>query len=137
MIRVLVVEDHPFVRDALGDFFAATGDIEMVDACADGSEVVPAFQRSRPDVVLMDLDMPQIDGLQASRALLETFPDARVLLHTGRTTATQLQQAHSLGVKGCVAKGDDPAELAERVRQVTARGTAVCSQPVAGPSVVP
>ena len=117
MIRVLVVDDHPFVRDALDDLFAATGDIEMVDACADGSEVVPAYRRSHPDVVLMDLDMPQVGGLQASRALLDVFPEAGILLHTGRITPAQSQQARSLGLKGCVLKGDDPARLPERVRE--------------------
>jgi DNA-binding NarL/FixJ family response regulator len=118
MIKVLVVDNHPFVRDALDDLFAATGDIEMVDACADGSEVVPAYRRSRPDVVLMDLDMPQVGGLQASRALLEVFPEAGILLHTGRMTAAQIRQARSLDLKGCVLKGDDPAHLPERVREV-------------------
>ena len=135
MIRVLVVDDHPFVRDALTDLCATTGDIEVVDACADGSEVVPAFRRGRPDVVLMDLDMPQVGGLQASRALLEVFPEAQVLLHTGRITAAQIQLARSLGVKGCVLKADDPAQLLARIRQV-AGGGSVWSGSAPGPCAV-
>ena len=123
MIRVLVVDDHPFVRDALEDLCATTGDIEVVEACADGSEVVFAFRRSRPDVVVMDLDMPQVGGLQASRALLELFLDAQIVLHTGRITAAQVRLARSLGIKGCVLKGDDSSQLAARVRQVAAGGT--------------
>src|SRR3954454_4262050 len=111
MIRVLVVDDHPWVRDVLDGLFAATDDIRVVDGCADGSEVLPTFRRSRPDVVLMDLNMPQVGGLQASRTLLEAFPDARILLHTGLLTATQIQQARSIGVKDCVLKGDDPSRL--------------------------
>src|SRR4051794_35817729 len=111
MIRVLVADDHPFVRDALPDLCATPGAIRGVDGCADGSEVVPAFRRDRPDVVLMDLDMPQVGGLQASRALLDVFPEAQVLLHTGRITAAQIQLARSLGVKGCVVKAEDPAQL--------------------------
>jgi DNA-binding NarL/FixJ family response regulator len=135
MIRVLTVDDHAWVREALEDLFASTGDIEVVDACADGSDVVPSFRRSHPDVVLMDLDMPQVDGLRASRALLEAFPDAHVLLHTGRITAAQIQQARSLGLKGCVLKGDEPSELVDRVRAVAA-GNEAWAPTVAGPSAM-
>jgi DNA-binding NarL/FixJ family response regulator len=135
MIRVLVADDHAWVREALEDLFASTGDIEA-DVCADGSEVVECFRLNRPDVVLMDLDMPQVDGLQASRALLEAFPHAQVLLHTGRITAAQIQQARSLGVKGCVLKGNDPSHLVEQVRAVAAGNEAWSPSSVAGPSAM-
>ena len=125
MIKVLVVDDHPFVRDAVDDLFAATGDIRVVDGCADGSEVLAAFRRNRPDVVLMDLTMPRVDGLQASRSLLQAFPDAIILLHTGLITAAQIEQAVSIGVKGYVSKGDDPSRLLEAVRKAAAGGTAL------------
>jgi DNA-binding NarL/FixJ family response regulator len=135
MIRVLVVDDHPFMRDALDDLFASTGDIEVVDGCADGSEVVPKFRRSRPDVVLMDLDMPQVGGMQASRALLQAFPDASVVLHTGRIAAAQIRQARSLGIKDCVLKGDDPSRLTQAVRKAADAGQ-VRPRSAAGPSAV-
>ena len=124
MIRLLVVDDHSFVRAALVDYFASTDDIEVVGECADGVEVVSAVQATRPDVVLMDVEMPQMDGVEATRALLEKQPDARVLMLTGTISPTRILQVHSLGAKGCVLKGDAPSALIERVREVAAGGTA-------------
>ncbi len=136
MIRVMTVDDHAWVREGLGDLFAAAGDIEVAATCPDGSEVVECFRRTRPDVVLMDVDMPHVDGLQASRALLEEFPQARILLHTGRITAAQIEQARSLGLKGCVLKGDDPSQLLEQVRAVAAGNEAWSPWSVAGPTAM-
>ncbi len=124
LIRVLVVDAHPFMRAALADLLAGTGDIEVVGECADGGEVVPAARRTSPDVVLMDVDMPGVDGLQATRALLGIRPDARVLMLTGTISAARIREARLLGVAGYLLKGDDPSELAERVREVVAGGTA-------------
>jgi DNA-binding NarL/FixJ family response regulator len=124
MIRVLVVDDHCFLREALMDFLASTDDIVVVAECADGSEVVATAQRAHPDVVLMDVEMPQVDGLEASRALLEIQPDARILMLTGTVSAARMREAHSLGVKGYLLKGEDPSGLAERVREIAAGGTA-------------
>jgi len=124
LIRLLVVDDHSFVRAALVDYFAGTGDIEVVGECADGVEVVPAVQRTRPDVVLMDVEMPQVDGVEATRALLAIVPDARVLMLTGTVSPVRIRQARSFGAKGYLLKGEDSSELIERVREVAAGGTA-------------
>jgi DNA-binding NarL/FixJ family response regulator len=124
LITVLVVDDHSFVRSALVDLFAETRDILVVGECADGTEVVPAVQNTRPDLVLMDVDMPRMDGIEATRALLAMEPDARVLMLTGTVSPLRILQARSLGAKGYLLKGDDPAELLERVREVAAGGTA-------------
>ena len=124
MIRVLIADDHPFLRETLVDLFAGTEDIAVVAECADGDEVLPAFQRIRRDVVLIDDGMPRMPGLEASRALLEAQPDARVLMLTGRFSPSVLREAHSLGVKGYLLKGDDPSDLIQRVRAVAAGGTA-------------
>jgi|tagenome__1003787_1003787.scaffolds.fasta_scaffold20923729_2 DNA-binding NarL/FixJ family response regulator len=124
LIRVLVVDDHAFVRAALIDLFAGTDDIVAVGECADGAEVLSAVQATRPDVVLMDVDMPRVDGVEAARALLETQPDARILILTGTISAACIREVHLLGAKGYLLKGDDPSELTERVREVAAGGTA-------------
>ena len=124
MITVLVVDDHSFVRAALVDLFADISDIEVVGECADGTEVVPAVQSSRPDVVLMDVDMPRMDGVEATRALRAVEPDARVLMLTGTVSPVRIQEAHSLGAKGYLLKGGDCDELIDRVREVAAGGTA-------------
>jgi DNA-binding NarL/FixJ family response regulator len=123
-IRLLVVDDHSFLRAALVDLFAGTDDIVVVGECADGAEVLPAVQVTHPDVVLMDVDMPRVDGVEATRALLEIQPDARVLMLTGTISAACIRQVHLLGAKGYLLKGDDAAELTERVREVAAGGTA-------------
>jgi len=124
VIRILLVDDHPFVRAALVDLFAGTDDLAVVGECADGTEVLPAFRTTRPDVVLMDVDMPRMDGVEATRVLLGVQPEARVLMLTGTISAARIREAHWLGVKGYVWKGDDPSELTERVREVAAGGTA-------------
>jgi DNA-binding NarL/FixJ family response regulator len=124
LIRVLVVDDHAFIRAALIDLFATTDDIVAVGECADGAEVLPAVQATHPDVVLMDVDMPRVDGVTATRALLEIQPDARVLMLTGTISAACIREVHLLGAKGYLLKGDDPFELIEQVREVAAGGTA-------------
>ena len=124
LIRLLVVDDHDFVRAALLDLFAGTDDIVVVGECADGAEVLPAVQATHPDVVLMDVDMPRVDGVEATRALLEIQPDARVLMLTGTISAARIRQVHLLGAKGYLLKGDDAGELTERVREVAVGGTA-------------
>src|SRR3954452_21075889 len=123
-IRLLVVDDHAFVRAALVDLFAGTDDIVVVGECVDGAEVPPAVEATHPDVVLMDVDMPRVDGVKATRALLEIQPAARVLMLTGTISAACIREVHSLGAKGYLLKGDDPSELIERVREVATGGTA-------------
>ena len=124
MIRVLIADDHAFLREMLADLFAGTGDIAVVAECADGDEVLATFQRTRPDVVLIDDGMQRMPGLEASRALLETEPDAFVLMLTGRFSSASLREAQSIGVKGYLLKGDDPSDLIQRVREIAAGGTA-------------
>ena len=124
MIRVLVVDDHRFVREALADLLASTGDIVVVAQCADGTEVLGAVGSSDPDVVLMDVVMPGMDGVQAARALLEARPDARILMLTATMSPTTVRRVRSLGVKGYLLKGEAGCELCDRVRKVAAGGSA-------------
>jgi DNA-binding NarL/FixJ family response regulator len=124
MITVLVVDDHPYVRSTLVDLFAGTIDIQVVGECADGTEVVPAVRNTHPDVVLMDVDMPRMNGVEATRALRAVEPHARVLMLTGTVSPVRIRQALALGAKGYLRKGEDSAELIQRVREVAAGGTA-------------
>jgi two-component system response regulator DesR len=125
-IRVLVVDDHAFVRGALQDLLATTDDITVVAACADGDEVVSAAARSAPDVVLMDLDMPTVSGLEATRELRAAQPQARVVVLTGAFTAASVREAEALGVAGFLLKGDGVDDLPQHIRAVFAGGTAWC-----------
>ncbi|MGY1603246.1 response regulator [Geodermatophilus sp. SYSU D00815] len=126
MIKVLVVDDHAFVREALGSLFAETDDIDVVGECADGSEVVDAALRADPDVVLMDVAMPRRNGLEATRDLLAARPGSRVVMLTGTVTADAVSEAEELGVAGYLVKGEDSGDLPTLVRAIAAGGTVWC-----------
>ena len=102
----------------------AAGDISVVGECADGSEVLQAYEDCAPDVVLMDMRMPVVSGLVATRELLKRRPSSRVLMLTGTLTSTSLSAAADAGAYGYVLKGDAPELLVGAVRSVAAGGTA-------------
>jgi DNA-binding NarL/FixJ family response regulator len=124
MIRVVVVDDHPLVRDALTDVLEAAGGIRVVGQCTDGSEVAAAVAQTRPDVLTMDLHMPRMDGMTAARGVRATHPEVRILFLTGGLTPASAQEARAIGAAGYLLKDDDPASLAVHVRAVAAGGTA-------------
>jgi len=124
MIRVLIADDHAFVRSAIRTLLATTDDIQVVAECRDGCDVVEAAARSRPDVALMDLAMPVMDGLAATRALRAAEPDVRVIVLTGSLTAPAARTAHTLGVRGFLVKDGDGDSLPEHIRAVAGGGTA-------------
>ena len=124
MIKVLIADDHPFLRSALGDLLAATDDICVVAECPDGCDVVEAAARTHPDVVLMDLVMPVMGGLEATRALRAAQPGARVIVLTGSLNAAAVREAHALGVCGFLLKTDAGEALPGHIRAVAAGGTA-------------
>ena len=128
-IRVLIVDDHPFVRMSLQELLDATHDICVVGACADGSEVVAAFAKFAPDVVLMDVKMPKLNGLEAARELLAVQPEVRVLILTGTFNPSYTTEVKSIGAVGLILKGDDPSDLPDRIRAV-ARGDTVWSRSI-------
>jgi DNA-binding NarL/FixJ family response regulator len=124
VIRVLLADDNSFVRNALVQLFTASGGMQVVAACADGDEVVEAAERTRPDVVLLDLTMARVGGLEAARRLLAVQPDARIVFLTATSSAAAIRDARDLGAVGYVLKDIDPEDLCRLVKRVAAGGTA-------------
>jgi DNA-binding NarL/FixJ family response regulator len=132
VIKVLLADDHDFVRSSVADLLMATGDITVVAECADGSEVLAAALRTQPEVVLMDLAMPDRTGLEATRDLLYAGVPSRVVLLTGSFSAASAREARALGAAGYVLKDDDPAALPQLVRDVAAGGSAWSARAAVG-----
>ncbi|WP_157937048.1 response regulator [Geodermatophilus chilensis] len=124
MITVLLADDHAFVRDSLVELLHTSGDLTVVAECEDGGQVLDAARRTRPDVVLLDLAMPRVTGLQAARELLDERPESRVVVLTGSLTPALVREAREIGVVGYLLKGEDPGALPGHVRAVAAGGTA-------------
>jgi DNA-binding NarL/FixJ family response regulator len=124
MIRLLLADDNDFVRQSLVDLLTARGDMSVVAECTDGDEVVEAAERTHPDVVIVDLAMARVGGLEAARQLLAVQPDARVVVLTATLSAAAVREARELGIVGYLLKDADPEELPHHVRAVAAGGTA-------------
>jgi DNA-binding NarL/FixJ family response regulator len=130
MIRVLIVDDHPVVRDGLRGMFTGEPDFEVVGEAATGGEAVVRTAELEPDVVLMDLRMPEVDGVTAIRRLAETGSTARVLVLTTYDTDSDVLPAIEAGATGYLLKDSRADELFRAVR-AAARGEAVLSPSVA------
>lgn len=121
MIRLLIADDHPLVRDALTTLLAGADDIEVVGATADGREAVEVALATSPDVVLMDLEMPELNGMDATRALREAGSDARVVVLTTFSDRDRILGALDAGALGYLLKDAEPEEIIRGVR-AAARG---------------
>jgi DNA-binding NarL/FixJ family response regulator len=116
-IRVLVVDDHPSVRAMLAELLADEDDLTVVGECEDGSQVVAAVSRLHPDVVLMDLSMPVMNGLAATEALRAAEPDPRIVVLTGEGAAARPRVA-AAGAHALVPKEGRSDELLGCLRTV-------------------
>jgi DNA-binding NarL/FixJ family response regulator len=116
VIRLLVAEDHPVVRDGLIRLFGGVADIDVVAAAADGDEAVGLAAEHRPDVVLMDLRMPSMDGPEATRRLLEHDPKIQVVILTSFAEREEILRAIDAGAVGYLLKDVEPSELIRGVR---------------------
>ena len=130
MIRLLIVDDHPVVRDGLRGMFAAEPDFEVVGEASSGAEAVVLAGTLRPDVVLMDLRMPEVDWVTAIRRLVAGGSPARVLVLTTYDTDSDVLPAIEAGATGYLLKDARSDELFRAVR-AAARGEAVLSPSVA------
>jgi len=115
-IRVMLVDDHQMVRNGLGTFLLVHDDLELIGEASDGEQAQAIFDRVRPDVVLMDLKMPRLDGVDATRTILDRHPEARVIALTSFKEERLIQQALEAGAIGYLLKDVGADELADAIR---------------------
>lgn len=124
MIRVLLAEDQHLIRGALAALLMLEGDIQVVAEVGRGDEIVPAALAARPDVAVLDIELPGIDGLEAAEQLWQELPDCGVLVLTGYGRPGNLRRALQAHVRGFLVKDAPAARLADALRRV-ARGERV------------
>lgn len=128
-IKVMIVDDHTIVRDGLRSILANEPDFDIVGGAATGYEAVQRVKTLQPDVVVMDISMPQMSGFIATQKLLEAWPSAAVIILSMLGTSEQVYQAIKSGARGYLLKESAGREVVEAVRQVAA-GNKYFSQPV-------
>jgi DNA-binding NarL/FixJ family response regulator len=121
MIRVLLADDHGVIRDGLGRLISALEDVELVAVAADGAEAVEKCAQLVPDVVLMDLDMPVLDGIEATKRIVASHPRTAVLVLTSFSDQPRIMGALGAGACGYLLKDVDADEVADGIR-AAARG---------------
>jgi DNA-binding NarL/FixJ family response regulator len=121
MIRVVLADDHGVVRDGLGRLIGALDDIELVGEASDGAEAVEQSRLTKPDVVLMDLDMPVLDGIEATRRIMADLPDTAVIVLTAFSDRPRITGALEAGACGYLLKDVDAEGVAQGIR-AAARG---------------
>ncbi|MFL6025902.1 MAG: response regulator [Friedmanniella sp.] len=123
MIRVLIVDDHAIVRGGLGALLGTTADLEVVGEAADGEEAVRLAAELDPDVIMMDLSMPGMDGVQATRRVLEQNPAAHVLVLTSFSDHRRIMDALEAGAEGYLLKHSEPEVILSGIRAIIQGGS--------------
>jgi len=116
MIRVLLAEDHPVVRTGLVELLGSEPDVEIVAAVEDGAAAVAAVAEHEPDIALLDVAMPEMDGIEATRRVVELRPATRVVILTASADRDQMLRAVDAGALGYLLKDATPGELIEGIR---------------------
>jgi DNA-binding NarL/FixJ family response regulator len=119
-IRILTVDDHPMLREGLASMIEAQSDMVLIGEAANGREAVESFRTHRPDVTLMDLQMPDMNGVEAIHAIRGEFPDARIVVLTTYKGDVQALRALKAGAAGYLLKSMLRKELLETIRTVHA-----------------
>ncbi|HEU5198388.1 MAG TPA: response regulator transcription factor [Ktedonobacterales bacterium] len=120
VIRILVADDHPIVRDGLVAILSTQADFDVVGEAATGLETVQQAEALKPDVILLDLEMPELDGVEAIRRMRDTNPDIRVIVFTAFDTDERILNAVRAGARGYLLKGVPREEVFQAIRVVHA-----------------
>jgi DNA-binding NarL/FixJ family response regulator len=120
VIRILSVDDHPLLRDGIAALVTSQSDMTVVAEASNGREAILEFRKHRPDITLMDLQMPDMNGLDAMIAICGEFPEARVIVLTTYTGDVQVLRAMKVGARAYLLKNSLHKELLETIRAVHA-----------------
>jgi DNA-binding NarL/FixJ family response regulator len=120
LIRILTVDDHPLLRKGIAALVNGEPDLTLVAEASNGNEAIDAFRSHRPDVTLMDLQMPEVDGIDAIDRIRREFPEARIIVLTTYSGDTQVLRALKAGARGYILKGHVHKELLDAIRVVHA-----------------
>jgi DNA-binding NarL/FixJ family response regulator len=118
VIRILTVDDHPLLREGIAVLVGKQADMELVAEASSGREALEQFRKHRPDITLMDLQMPEMDGIEATSAIRGEFPEARIIVLTTHTGDVQVSRALKAGARAYLLKGMLRKELLDTIRAV-------------------
>jgi len=119
-IRILAVDDHPLLRSGIAALLATQADMSVIAQASNGKEAVEKFRALRPDITLMDLQMPEMNGLDAMIAILREFPEARIIVLTTYTRDVEVLRAMKVGARAYLLKTLLDKELLDTIRAVHA-----------------
>jgi len=128
VIRVLSVDDHPLLREGIAALVTNQTDMQIVAEASNGREALELFRKHRPDITLMDLQMPEMSGIDAMSSIRGEFPDARIIVLTTYTGDVQVSRALKAGARAYLLKGSLRKELLETIRAVHAGQKRVSSE---------
>ena len=128
LIRILVVDDHPVVREGVAVLVGSQSDMRLVAEASNGREAIQQFRTHRPDVTLIDLQMPEMNGIDALVAIRDEFPDAKIIVLTTYAGDTQILRALKAGAHGYLLKNTFHKELVDAIRAVHAGRKALSAE---------
>lgn len=123
-VRVLFVDDDPLIREAFAVYMSSSEDVTLVGTASDGLDALHQVYALRPNVVLMDISMPKMSGIEATKMVVKEFSDVKVVIFSGQVGWEYMRLARAAGASGFLTKGCLPTDIIDAIRRVNAGGTA-------------